>query len=1666
MPVLAFQIQADYDKVIRLREEIQKLKAEMKDIDAVNSPHQFNVLNQKLKQCTVEYSHIAEAAVQAGAKIETGFKKKIYDAQQTVNDFTEKIIAQRSVVKGIESDVNRLGEAYRKATKSWDTTKANSLLKDYNQAKTVLNEERGALFELTQERSKAQLGVKKLREEYQLFAKESGASSSILTKMKKEIMGLGAGMLAGFGLKELGAEIIRVRGQFQQADTAIQTLLGSKEKADAFLSKVRDYAKISPLEFGDITKASQMMLGFNIEAEKVPGFIKAIGDVSMGEAGRFNSLTLAFSQMSATGKLMGQDLLQMINAGFNPLTVMAEKTGKSVAQLKEEMSKGAISAEMVQQAFIDATSAGGKFYNMSENAAKTINGQLSMMHDALDASMNDVGKASETVIVGAISGVTKLIENYETVGRVLLGLVTTYGTYRTALALVTFAENGHTLAMTLARAQILLTQKAQALLNATMLANPYVLAAATLGGLLGVLIATSDTLSAAEHAQKNFNETLEENNRKVQEDKKEIDKLLATLADENEAQGKRTEAYQKLITNYPEIFSKYKTEKELIDNLTEARQRENAEIEKKAKLLSKQTYENSKQRANDLRRLSQLYGKDHLSNKEMKEKDDLQRNYNDYIRENGGNGLVMSKMVNKAADTAQKEYNLNVNENRQKQIAERNKRYKEMKKEAADAEKKRINALIKRANEAGKKYIKLGGDDEPVSLDQAKSFVQTLQTNIDTTRKTMRDWRKDAEEEAKKNKKTQKDLEESTELLTNEEATKKVSDANAYNQNLNAKAESYKIKDKAGDTDAKKKKEEAKKKLEAEEKIRLLSDKQAMAQKRAAEDLEFSTREAEINAMREGTAKKLAQIELDHDKELEAIERAYSDLKQKRIDEAKQLWDADPNNNGKNFFDSDEFKKASSDDRYTKEERANKVAKRKAADVDYTRSINDVKNEELQVLYDYLKEFGSIEEKKLAITKEYEQKIAEEQDPTKRAVLRLKQDEKLEAVSQEHVAQQVDWSGIFSNLSGHTQTYLEGLREQLQGLISQGGMSLEDMAVAQEKIRDINALISEQGTFFTSLSPLQIEYNRRLQEEADAKARLQVAQNEQSGLEATVSMNKASMQQYLKDNGIKDTGEISKEMANPFKANTKEYEAFNKMLEDLKVNEGKLAKARDKTNKATQEAKKAEDGTKQTTKQKWEKFQENKTFQGVMTNVSEAPGLLSNLGLGKESEKAQKGLNGLNDAMGAATDFMTGNYIGALTKGVSAVMNFGEAFGVWSTSNRAEIEAANKKLADATATNTEAINRLTDAMEKQNPEEAYKSYKQALELTKMNEKAARDTILNNARMYDGGHSLQYDFNDDYGNLQFLRRIGNYLGKRITTLQELLELDAATLNKLYDDEKGVKLLQELGQRLYDTQDSGNYNGMMNDLLKYMSDYSKDAYDELAKHFQESVTHIGFDTMYDNFVSNLMDMNKEAEDFAHDFEGYLRTAIYQAMLSKNGGVKDMLSKWYDHFAEAMETPEVSGSYLSESEIKDLMDEYQKIKDAADKVRDSIEELGLYDGTGSGKTDKSATYASAEKATYDQFDTFIGIATAQQIALEHIKDMISGITGDGLYLTNMNLEQMLSIVASQYEITSDSRDLLAKSYLELQEANEHLGKIEKSVETINNNVSETRRIINDRL
>lgn len=238
-------------------------------------------------------------------------------------------------------------------------------------------------------------------------------------------------------------EMVNVRAEIQALEVSFKTLLGSEEKAMKMMGEIRKFAANTPMQMNDLAGAAQTLLAFNYDAEKLMPTLKALGDVSMGDSQRFKSLSLAFAQMSSAGKLMGQDLLQMINAGFNPLAVISEKTGKSISTLKDEMAKGKISADMVTQAFIDATSEGGKFYNMLEQQSKTVGGALSNVQGALQDMFNELGEKSEGVVYNSILGVQKLIQNYQEVAKVLGTLVVAYGAAKAArIAMNVAQQNG------------------------------------------------------------------------------------------------------------------------------------------------------------------------------------------------------------------------------------------------------------------------------------------------------------------------------------------------------------------------------------------------------------------------------------------------------------------------------------------------------------------------------------------------------------------------------------------------------------------------------------------------------------------------------------------------------------------------------------------------------------------------------------------------------------------------------------------------------------------------------------------------------------------------------------------------------------------------------------------------------------------------------------------------------------------------------------------------------------------------------------------------------------------------------------------------------------------------------------------------------------------------
>ena len=584
MSKLYFKIGSDWEEVVRLRNEIAKLKQELMSMDGTQTPAAFKALNAQLAASNQRLDELVTNAAKAGAEMETGFKRKIFDASQVVNGLSEKITFQRGTIQQLKNELSGLKDKYREALKQdGDTSSLEAKIRSTNEK---LKEQKSSLFNLTQEQANARLSVKKLRDEYALYRQDGEKNVDVTKQVEQAMSNMGKKLLGGYSIKEFLSSMIRVRGEFQSMQTAIETMVG-KDMAGQLIPQIKELAKISPLTMSDMVGAEKMMLGFNIQAEDTIKYLKAISDISMGESSKFNSLTLAFSQMSAAGKLMGQDLNQMINAGFNPLQIISEKTGKSIATLKDEMSKGAVSAEMVQQAFIDATSAGGKFYNMSENASKTINGQLSMMQDALDSVFNELGTKSESVIMDGIQMTTSLIQNYETVGKILAGLVVTYGTYRTAVMLVTAAESKHTLVeigLTNAR---LLARKAQLALNAAMLTNPYVLLATAVVGLGAAMWALSDSTTSAERALDSYNKKIEKLDTDEEDRKRTLEGLVSTINSEVEAETTKLKALKDIEELYPALFRKYVDEKGHIQDLTGFWKAYNEEVVK-SRTLSKQ----------------------------------------------------------------------------------------------------------------------------------------------------------------------------------------------------------------------------------------------------------------------------------------------------------------------------------------------------------------------------------------------------------------------------------------------------------------------------------------------------------------------------------------------------------------------------------------------------------------------------------------------------------------------------------------------------------------------------------------------------------------------------------------------------------------------------------------------------------------------------------------------------------------------------------------------------------------------------------------------------------------------------------------------------------------------------------------------------------------------
>ena len=1601
MAKLYFKVGSDWEEVVRLRNEIVKLKQELMSMDGTQSPAAFKALNAQLAASNQRLDELVTNAAKAGAEMETGFKRKIFDASQVVNGLSEKITFQRGTIQQLKNELVGLKDKYREALKQdGDTSSLEAKIRSTNEK---LKEQKSSLFNLTQEQANARLSVKKLRDEYALYRQDGEKNVDVTKQVEQAMSNMGKKLLGGYSIKEFLSSMIRVRGEFQSMQTAIETMVG-KDVAGQLIPQIKELAKISPLTMSDMVGAEKMMLGFNIQAEDTIKYLKAISDISMGESSKFNSLTLAFSQMSAAGKLMGQDLNQMINAGFNPLQIISEKTGKSIATLKDAMSKGAGSAEMVQQACIDATSAGGKCYNMSENASKTINGQLSMMQDALDSVFNELGTKSESVIMDGIQMTTSLIQNYETVGKILAGLVVTYGTYRTAVMLVTAAESKHTLVeIGLTNARIL-ARKAQLALNAAMLTNPYVLLATAVVGLGAAMWTFYDSATEAEKAQRRFNERQEEAKKLEDERKRKIDGLIQSSRDIALTDLQRGESLAELRKEYREIFAQYDIETIKLADILKLKQQIAEEDAKRAgEEQTKRFTELNKQIAAEEFNITMKQGTQ--AARESKKK--LEKLYadRDVMLQEKGKG-ISEQFISNLKDVDISEFDRYISE---------------------------LEKRIKGKGENGTVKFRLPIDVQGTLSDEAIYNVKDIKTLIDTA-KSAKQTRIDSEKNKTTYKqdyeKAKKDWEDAKKKLSEIEKDKSKFTSKQYEEAKKQEETTEKAyKDLGGITGSA---------LSKQEKA---SEKQKKEQQKTAEQLlslHRQNQQDEINLMREGTEKKLKQIDLDYQKQIDAIrkqEEEWSKAGNGKLTDKQAQKISEAYTNAESMRDKD---------------------------------ISDVTEGQLkaeqQALNDYLKEYGTFQQQKLAIAQEYAEKIrkAQEENGVNSAQVKLLEKQRDVAIQNketEAIKANIDWVTVFGEFGSMFSDMIKPALDEAKKYVRTDKFKNSDQASQKSLIDAISqmekSLGGTSGVNFKKLGEdvkaYQIaEQNRisaigietaaleRLKKSQDDYTKAQKGGTESEKQAAANALETARQNADIASANVKTQTDIANQaQRNVTDTATRLKASMENLLGGLQqISSGGLYNAYSGIIKTV-------NGFKDVIGKTSESLKEVPIVGWILSIIDVLKDGLSDL------------VGGLLDAVlnavsGIIGDVLSGDLfvtIGkSLRNGIGNILNaisfggFNSLFGIGG--NAKEVQETIDRLTDRNETLQTAIEDLTDEMKASKGMKSVESYREAVKY----QEEVNKNYLQIAKEQAGYHK-------SHGSWQhYLKWTDEMLehARKATGMQDFSGTDS--LWNLTPEQ--MKALRS-DVWLWDIMESSGKGGYGERVTDKLDDYIEQAgkLEELTDSLYEGLIGMSFDSMYDSFISSLMDMEKSAENFADDISKY----FMQAMLSNAIGEQfsDKLRTWYDKFGEAMK----DDGTLDNNERKELMDEYMGYVDEAMKLRDELAAATGYDKISQEAASQSASSKGSQTMSQDTGEELNGRFTALQIAGEEIKNQ-NIIQSQSLNLLTVKADALLSINTETRNIADDTRDLIAQSYLELVQISENTGAIVKPIQQMQRDIAEVKK------
>ena len=760
---------------------------------------------------------------------------------------------------------------------------------------------------------------------------------------------------------------------------------------------------------------------------------------------------------------------------------------------------------------------------------------------------------------------------------------------------------------------------------------------------------------------------------------------------------------------------------------------------------------------------------------------------------------------------------------------------------------------------------------------------------------------------------------------------------------------------------------------EAEAKQRLATERR-LAQDLAA--LQAENRKEEIDRMQAGTEKKLAQIEYDYNARKEEINRQEADWKRENKEAGLSTGD-----NGLTREQQDELEKA----------RASNTESRKKAEA-------DVYREEAEAMRDYLKEYGTFQQQKLAIAEEYAEKIRKAQSQGERLTLEKQRDAAVHKVDMEALTQKIDWGAAFGDLTGLLADQMKNLLgelkqyvktdefkktgaadqqvvydaiERIQSMLP-GGNGTLDFARLQTQMHALGDAVTrvqnaelQQEAAFARLKAAQTDYNKALESGNQAEIErtqiaLQTAQSssvsaDEEYLNATSEMKALAGEVKSASRDTVDGLNMVSDGLHGFASGTLQgsFEGIQNMLTGLsKLNIG--GKVGDAISRMS----------------------ETLSSAGVIGQIISA--ILSILDLLKDGIGPI--ISSLIDTIfnaitGILDNILSGDLFkqigGSLVKGIGGLLNtvsfggFNKLFGIGG--NAKEVQAAIDRLTDRNEKLQTSIEDLTDTIKASKGTKSVEAYRDAYKYQKETNANYLQIAQEQARYSKSHHSWNYYWGG-FSQAQ-IDKLSGQIGRRWDG--NLWSLSPEEMKALRSNVDMWTQIQNTGK--------GGYGGRLTEKL---DDYIDQAgkLEELTDQLYEGLTGISFDGMYSSFIDNLMNMKYGAKDAAEDISEY----FMRAMLSNKIGemYSDKLKGWWEKFGKAMEDNE-----LTEAERNALMEEYMQYMDEALALRDNLAAATGYDKTEAGGTSQSAKAGGYTAMTQDQGTKLEGMFTG---GLQHWSSM----------------------------------------------------------------------------